>query len=119
MHHRRGILTNGKRPPPSHVVYVNEFVHSVVSWFVSEKEAKTRVVPPGGDLHTCREQVLGALHGPPSSPSPVYLFVSLSISFRALGSSARSPAPYLCRRASWALRPAYVCVGLCVCARAI
>ena len=76
-------------------------------------------MPPGGDLHTCREQVLGALHGPPSSPSPVYLFVSLSISFRALGSSARSPAPYLCRRASWALRPAYVCVGLCVCASVI
>ena len=77
---------------------------------------------PGAHIHTCREQVLRALPGPPSSPlpgppSPVCPFVCLSISFRALGSSARSPAPYLCRRASCALRPAYVSVGLCGCAR--
>jgi hypothetical protein len=46
VHHRCGILTNGKRPPPGvqqqhgHVVYVsNEFVHLRVFWFVSEKEA--------------------------------------------------------------------------------
>ena len=57
MHHRRGILTNGKRPLVSwcawkhkraHVVYVNEFVHQRDFWFVSEKEAKnTRVVRLG------------------------------------------------------------------------